>query len=516
MNYQVTTVPRSLPREGRTVRVAVAQLPALSTEQEREALRLAVEAIGEAGRGGAHLVVLPECSWPGYLLERGWSSAWPSTRQESAIQELSAAARRSSIVVVVGMALADGGTLRDVAVTIESDGTVTAMTPKEFLWDFDRHWFSPGANGGVVETSVGRLGILVCADGRVPEIARRLAVAGAELLVDCTALPTSDPDPTSWTNPQQDFVLPTRAAENRLWLAAANKVGIERQFVAYTGGSCVIDANGGIAASASRDRPETIMADIPVTHGRFPVTRRPELYGLITAPVERTVPESPRRGRLAVANLRRDPSQADVGLLNASAVDLVVWPQAVPQPTSGDWIVSASADEASLVRDGERVATWHRTHGRSAPGNAIGPVVDSRIGPLAVILGPDGWLPEVARILTLQGARTVVWMGDPSADPRIGATRAAENRIWLVATLSAGGARVFDPDGRVRADAGALERIVLAYVDTAPSRIKELAPGSDVLLHRRPDLYHGLVEASEIADSHWPDTGEDPGSSHAR
>ena len=61
----------------------------------------------------------------------------------------------------------------------------------------------------------------------MPEVARILAVRGAELLVDPTAWVAAGTDPTTWSNAQLEFMLSTRTRENGLWVAAANKVGFE-------------------------------------------------------------------------------------------------------------------------------------------------------------------------------------------------------------------------------------------------------------------------------------------------
>lgn len=476
----------------RSVRVAVAQLDAIPVDRHEQALEQALVAIADSAQRGAQLVVLPECSWPGYVLGREWASTWDARDQDRALEHLSRVAERHSVVAIVGMALAHERSVWNVAVTIDRDGTVRGMSEKEFLWDFDRHWFAAGANAGVVETSIGRLGVFVCADGRVPEIVRRLTLEGAELLIDCTALPTSDPDPDSWSNPQQDFILSARAAENGLWLAVANKVGIERQVVTYTGRSAVINAAGRVIVAASPSRPEIVITDVPLASARLPVRRRPELYHPVIAPVSPAGMTSRRRARIAVSGLDRHATDVETELLEAMAIDLVIWPAASASPR-GEWITASGPDIVSLTRDGDPVATWRRTHGGEPTGESLGPVIETRAGPLAAMIGPDGWVPEVARGLTLQGAHTIVWFDSSDPDQRIAATRAAENRVWLV-TVSRENARVIDPDGRIRADAGASERIVTAQIDTAFSSNKEIAPGSNVILHRRPDLYRRIVE----------------------
>lgn len=170
------------------MQVASVQLAARAVGDADLALEESLAAISAAADLGADLVVLPECTWPGYVL----GSSWPQVSgrlapADTVMARYARLAAEAGIVLVVGLALDHGGVTRNAAVVWDVDGTLRGMVSKRFLWDFDRRWFTAGDDSPVFETAAGRIGVLVCADGRMPEIARLLAVGGAEIILDPTA-----------------------------------------------------------------------------------------------------------------------------------------------------------------------------------------------------------------------------------------------------------------------------------------------------------------------------------------
>jgi predicted amidohydrolase len=148
------------------------------------------------------------------------------------------------------------------AVAIDSDGSIAGAADKHFLWHFDRQWFAAGERLQPIQTSIGKIGALVCADGRIPTIARTLVDRGAEILVMPTAWVTSGRDPANLENIQADLLAGVRARENDAPFVAANKCGVELGCVAYCGKSQILRADGSVAAMASQDREETISVQI--------------------------------------------------------------------------------------------------------------------------------------------------------------------------------------------------------------------------------------------------------------
>jgi Carbon-nitrogen hydrolase len=121
------------------------------------------------------------------------------------------------------------------------------------------------------------LGVLVCADGRLPTIARSLVDRGAALLVMPTAWVTSGRDPNALENVQADLLARVRAYENGVPFVAANKCGAELGIVAYCGKSQVVGANGEIIAIASERRPEMLEANLTLDGSQPRRTSLPHL-----------------------------------------------------------------------------------------------------------------------------------------------------------------------------------------------------------------------------------------------
>src|SRR5262249_2396212 len=152
--------------------------------------------------------------------------------------------------------------------------------------DKDRGAF--GVNGcPVAGTDLGRLGLLICFDGRIPEIARCLALQGAEVLVDMANFFAMD---------QAEMWGPARAYENGVWLVAATKAGYERS-IYYPGGSMVVDPKGRVVARMPYDRHGVIVADVFPDEARDKTiyaptdklaARRPETYGILAKPYQET------------------------------------------------------------------------------------------------------------------------------------------------------------------------------------------------------------------------------------
>lgn len=215
--------------------------------------------IKEAASSGADLVVAPEGTLPAYVL--GYER-FDESEIAAALDECRSIARDHRSVIVIGAARRDGERVFNSALVIDSDGSIAGAADKHFLWHFDRQWFAAGERLQPIQTSIGAIGALVCADGRIPTISRALIDRGAQLLVMPTAWVTSGRDPKNLENIQADLLARVRARENDAPFIAANKSGVELGCVAYCGKSQIVRADGTLAAFASQDGEETIVAQI--------------------------------------------------------------------------------------------------------------------------------------------------------------------------------------------------------------------------------------------------------------
>ncbi len=159
-----------------------------------------------------------------------------------------------------------------------------------------------------VDTPAGRLGVFVCADGRIPTIASTLVARGArdpgrsDRLGDAAAA-----TPHALENLQADLMIPVRARENGVPLVVANKVGVEARSVAYCGKSQIVAADGTVVALAPQDEATTLTATVaigpPIVDARRRSRRRSR-----GSPARRC----PTSLRIAIA-LRADPELHALG-----------------------------------------------------------------------------------------------------------------------------------------------------------------------------------------------------------
>ena len=287
--------------------------------------------IATAAESGARLIVVPEGTVPAYMI-----GAEPVDYQllEAAARDVIAVASATGATIVYGGARAGAQGLANSAYVVTPAG-IAGYADKCFLWHFDRRWFSAGETLDPVDTPVGRLGVFVCADGRIPTIGAALMARGAEILVVPTAWVTSGRDPQALENLQADLMIAVRARENGVPLVVANKCGVEARSVAYCGKSQIIAADGSVVALAPQDAETILYGTVAI--GAPLVDRTPEPPA-VTRFAGDPLPESVR---IAIAwhadpELRALAAVADAGI--------VIDPHV--QPASDD--VALVDDEAML------------------------------------------------------------------------------------------------------------------------------------------------------------------------
>jgi 5-aminopentanamidase len=268
------------------MRVAVAQTEPRLGEKERN-VEVCVARLEEAAQAGAALLVLPECAIPGYMFDSAeealpFAEAIPGPSTEI----LERQARRLGTHVVCGLLERDGDVLHNAAVLIGPDGLIGVYRKTHLPFLGVDRFVVAGDELPVFETPLGRIGIEICYDLRFPEATRALGLGGADLV----ALPTNFPVAARL---QTEFITRTRAAENRVYLLAANRVGKER-WAEFCGWSQIVDPYGERVAEAGADEEALLVADIDVQRARdkdyvIPGEyelylfgdRRPELYGAL-------------------------------------------------------------------------------------------------------------------------------------------------------------------------------------------------------------------------------------------
>ena len=241
-------------------------------------LSIIEQRVAEAARRGAKLVLLQELHNGAYfcqhesVAEFDQAEAIPGPSTE----RLGALARKHGVVIVGSLfERRAAGLYHNTAVVIEKDGSLAGKYRKMHIPDdpgfYEKFYFTPGDLGFTpIDTSVGRLGVLVCWDQWYPEGARLMALAGAELLLYPTAIGWDPDDGQDEKDRQRDaWVLSHRghAVANGLPVLSCNRVGHEpsplgASGIRFWGTSHVLGPQGEMLAQANTDEPEILMQEV--------------------------------------------------------------------------------------------------------------------------------------------------------------------------------------------------------------------------------------------------------------
>ncbi|MBJ7603258.1 MAG: hydrolase [Candidatus Dormibacteraeota bacterium] len=251
--------------------------------------RLSVEAIRAAVQGGADVVVLPELVTSGYVFEsREEAASVAITPSHRLFAEWALAAARGPSVVVGGFCERGAdGLLYNSAAMVDGSG-VRAVYRKTHLWAREKLVFEPGAGAPpVLDTQVGRLGVLVCYDLEFPEMTRTLALMGADLIVVPTNWPLLERPPAE--RPPEVIIAMAAARTNRVFVACCDRVGVERG-QEWTAGTAIIDQSGWVISTTCEAGPATADVDLALARRKgwsdlndVLGDRRPELYSALSA-----------------------------------------------------------------------------------------------------------------------------------------------------------------------------------------------------------------------------------------
>ena len=172
------------------------------------------------------------------------------------------------------------GLYHNTAVVIEKDGMIAGKYRKMHIPDdpayYEKFYFTPGDLGfHPIDTSIGRLGVLVCWDQWYPEAARLMALQGAEILIYPTAIGYESSDTPDEQERQREAwttVMRGHAVANGLPVIAVNRVGHEpdpsgqTRGIEFWGSSFAVGPQGEIHYRASNDEEESIVIEVDMHH----------------------------------------------------------------------------------------------------------------------------------------------------------------------------------------------------------------------------------------------------------
>ena len=268
----------------------------------------AIEAgLRDAAAKGAQLVLLQELHNGPYFCQHESTAEFdraepipgPSTARIGAL-----AAELKLVVVASLFERRAVGLYHNTAVVFDRAKDICGKYRKMHIPDdpafYEKFYFTPGDLGfEPVQTSVGKLGVLVCWDQWYPEAARLMALAGADLLLYPTAIGWDPADDAAEKSRQRDAWITVQrghAVANGLPLLACNRTGHEpaptssiesaARGIDFWGSSFVAGPQGDILAQASTERPEMLIADIDLARSEavrriwpFLRDRRIDAYG---------------------------------------------------------------------------------------------------------------------------------------------------------------------------------------------------------------------------------------------
>ncbi len=276
-----------------------------SFDPEVNMLKLA-SSIAWCAEKGAKLIVLQELHNSLYFCQTEDTTLFDlaETIPGSSTDFYSHLARKYEVVLVTSLfEKRSAGLYHNTAVVFEKDGSIAGKYRKMHIPDdpayYEKFYFTPGDLGfEPVQTSVGKLGVLICWDQWYPEAARLMALAGAELLIYPTAIGYESTDQDDEKNRQREaWIISQRghAVANGLPVIAVNRTGFEpdpsgqTNGITFWGNSFVAGPQGELLAIAPESEEANLIVEIDFQRSEsvrrwwpFLRDRRIDAYGDLT------------------------------------------------------------------------------------------------------------------------------------------------------------------------------------------------------------------------------------------
>lgn len=262
--------------------------------------------IGDLAQQGAELIVLQELHNGLYFCQTEHVNVFDQaeTIPGPSTEFFGRLANQYGVVIVTSLFERRAtGLYHNTAVILEKDGTIAGKYRKMHIPDdpgyYEKFYFTPGDMGfHPIQTSVGKLGVLVCWDQWYPEAARLMALAGAELLIYPTAI-GYDPNDTKEEQERQRMAWQTvqrgHAVANGLPVVTVNRVGSEysenseNSEIPFWGTSFVAGPQGELLYEAPTDQEVATVVEVDMQRSEqvrrwwpFLRDRRTDAYGDIT------------------------------------------------------------------------------------------------------------------------------------------------------------------------------------------------------------------------------------------
>jgi predicted amidohydrolase len=273
----------------KSIHVASIQI-GIKLGRKEENLAKAIHYLEQAAAAGADLAVFPECALSGYLFDsKEEAGFFAESLQGPSLQKISAICKGKQIYTVYTLLeRADNCNIYNTAVLLGPDGIIACYRKTHLPYlGVDRFVAAGESPYKIIDTPLGKIGLMICYDLRFPEPARVLSLLGAQVIL----LPTNL---SKGGEAHLNFFLRARACENKIFIISANRLG-EEKGSAFVGCSKIVDPSGNYLAEASSEKEEIISCIIePQQANNKKITviphkyemhifndRRKELYGPI-------------------------------------------------------------------------------------------------------------------------------------------------------------------------------------------------------------------------------------------
>ncbi len=352
----------------------------------------------------------------------------------------------------------DDGKVSGTNVLFDPAGNVVGLTDKQILMGNENNFLEKSTTiAPILETEVGQVGMYACMDGVIPEVARALAVRRPQMLLNSL---------NSFAHDEASLHIPVRAAENKVFVVAANKVGslvpeemreavaarlkIDPSFLEGAGESQIVAPDGTVLAKAPMKGEAVVFADFDLSEADNKLrpdgtdimsTRRPELYAPLG--VESTSGGKTPGAESLLAGVGQVSGQGKEAVASAlkmiaegekAGVKLIVLPELFhitdldnAEKESFEMICALQSElkdayvATSIVEDGMHVGVMfnkdgvvlkqpqlHKSgrHAWSKLGDEM-TVFDAEWGRVALVIGNDAIYPETFRLAALKDVEVV-------------------------------------------------------------------------------------------------------------
>ena len=283
----------------------IALIQQQSSISKKKTIQKTLQYIKKASKNGASLIILQELHQTEYFCQSEntkffeYASSWKSD-----LIFWSKVAKKNRVVLVTSLFEERAmGLYHNTAVVFESDGSIAGKYRKMHIPDdpgfYEKFYFTQGDLGfEPIQTSVGKLGVLICWDQWYPEAARLMTLKGAEILIYPTAIGWFDEDSKEEQSRQLDSwitIQRSHAIANGLPVVSCNRVGFEKDSsgvmdgIRFWGNSFVCDPQGEIITHANHQEESILYATIDKKRTKkvrdiwpFLRDRRIDTYGELT------------------------------------------------------------------------------------------------------------------------------------------------------------------------------------------------------------------------------------------